>query len=200
MTLPAAGATDACEVCDVVGPMNSAWSDGDIGAALIYQRNLDAVSRALWTEDLALALEHLALPNQTVTADTEYVMTSPDDVHIILTEFLAGLRAMGADSYLRVCRRARFTTAKADVIVGEHDTFLMRGGQPLRPPYLNIMTLVRSADGRWRGCRIEASEHNSAVPIISPDMAVAQQRDLQRRFQDAKNAARTARGIDHARD
>jgi hypothetical protein len=124
----------------------------------------------------------LALPNQTVTADAEYVMTSPDDVHIILTDFLAGLRAMGADNYLRVCRGARFLAGKEDVIVGEHDTFLMRAGEVLRPPYLNVMTLVRSEDGRWLGCRIEAAERNTAVPIISPDMALAQQRDLQSRF------------------
>ncbi|MCU0903362.1 MAG: hypothetical protein MUE83_05750 [Tabrizicola sp.] len=155
---------------------------GDITAAAIYQANLDAVSTALWTADLQLALQHLALPNQTVTADAEYVMTSPDDVHIILTEFLAGLRAMGADNYLRVCRSARFMTANEDMIVGEHDTFLLREGQLLRPPYLNIMTLIRSVDGRWLGCRIEAAERNTAVPIISPDMAVAQQRDLQSRF------------------
>jgi hypothetical protein len=46
------------------------------------------------------------------------------------------------------------------------------------------MTLVRSEDGRWLGCRIEAAERNTAVPIISPDMAIAQQRDLQNRFRD----------------
>jgi hypothetical protein len=159
-------------------------AQGDLTAAAIYQANLDAVSKALWTSDLQLALEHLALPNQTVTADAEYVMTSPDDVYIILTDFLAGLRAMGADSYLRVCRSARFTAATGDVIVGEHDTFLLRSGELLRPPYLNIMTLVRSAEGRWLGCRIEAAEHNTAVPIISPDLAIAQQRDLQDRFRN----------------
>jgi hypothetical protein len=156
----------------------------DLTAAAIYQANLDAVSKALWTADLQLALDHLALPNQTVTADAEYVMTSPDDLHIILTEFLAGLRALGADSYLRVCRSARFMAATQDVIVGEHDTFLLKAGQLLRPPYLNVMTLVRSAEGRWLGCRIEAAEHNTAVPIISPDLAIAQQRDLQSRFRD----------------
>lgn len=157
---------------------------GDLVAATIYQANLDAVSRALWTSDLQLALTHLALPNQTVTADTEYVMTSPDDLHIIMSEFLAGLRSLGADGYLRVCRGARFTTADRDVIVGEHDTFLLAGGQSLRPPYLNVMTLVRSSGGQWLACRIEAVEHNSVVPIISPDLARAQQRDLQMRFRE----------------
>jgi hypothetical protein len=157
---------------------------GDLLAAAIYQANLDLVSKALWASDLQLALKHLALPNQTVTADTEYVMTSPDDVHIIMTDFVAGLRAMGADSYLRVCRGARFTTSDRDVIVGEHDTFLLAGSQLLRPPYLNVMTLVRSSEGRWLACRIEAVEHNTVVPIISPDLARAQQRDLQKRFRD----------------
>ena len=158
---------------------------GDVVASAIYQANLDAVSKALWTADLKLALQHLALPNQTVTADAEYVMTSPDDVHIILTEFLAGLRKMGADSYLRVCRSARFTTAERDVIVGEHDTFLLNGDVQLRPPYRNVMTLVRSEKGRWLACRIEAAERNSIVPIISPDLARAQARDLQQQFRDS---------------
>lgn|GEM_PF-976420 len=156
----------------------------DLSAEAIYQANLDAVSKALWTADVKLALDHLALPNQIVTADAEYVMTSPDDVHIILTDFLAGLRAMGADSYLRVCRGARFMSSTKDVIVGEHDTFLLQSGKLLRPPYLNVMTLVRSAEGRWLGCRVEATERNTAVPIISPDLAIAQRRDLQNRFRD----------------
>jgi hypothetical protein len=159
---------------------------GDLNAAAIYQANLDAVSKALWTLDLRLALRHLALPNQTVTADAEYVVTSPDDLLIIMTDFVAGLRAMGADSYLRVCRSARFTTAERDVIVGDHDTFLLKDGQPLRPPYLNVMTLVRTSEGNWLACRIEAAEHNAVVPIISPDLARAQQRDLQKRFRDTE--------------
>jgi hypothetical protein len=157
-------------------------------ASAIYQANLDAVSRALWTNDLDLALQHLAIPNLTMTADTEFVVASVDDMHIILTDFLAGLRAMGADSYLRVCRSAAFVTAKSDVIVGEHDTYLLQNGKVLRPPYLNVMTLVLSSDGRWRGCRIEAVERNSDVPIISPDLAVAQQRDLQRKFRELYKA------------
>jgi hypothetical protein len=165
----------------------------DLTASAIYQANLDAVSRALWAEDLALALEHLAIPNQTVTADAEFVVTSPDELFIIMTEFRAGMRAMGADSYLRVCRSAGFTTPKRDVIVGEHDTFLLAAGQQLRPPYLNIMTLVRGTDGRWRACRVEAAEHNSAVPIISPDLAAAQQRDLLRVFKDLRPAPRVRR-------
>lgn len=162
---------------------------GDLVAASIYQDNLDAVSKALWTTDLTLALQHLALPNQTVTADTEYVMTSPDDVLIILTDFLAGLREMGADSYLRVCRSARFTTTGRDVIVGEHATFLLAAGQVLRPPYLNVMTLVRSVEGRWLACRIEAVEHNAVVPIISSDLALAQARDRQEWFRAIRNGS-----------
>jgi hypothetical protein len=149
--------------------------------ATIYQRNLDAVSEAVWTGDLALILRHIAIPNQMLTNDAEYVIASPDEMLILVTDFRAELTRLGADSYRRICRTADFVPGQDDLIVGQHETFILKNGTPLRPPYLNDMTLIRSADGLWRGCRIEARATNAGMlMIISPDMAAAQRRELQR--------------------
>ncbi|MGL4238908.1 hypothetical protein [Tabrizicola sp.] len=152
-------------------------------AAAIYQANLDAVSEAVWAGDLPTVLRHVAIPHQMLTEDAEFVIASADEMLILMTDFRAGLIRMGADSYLRVCRNAGFLPGQDDVITGQHDTFVLNEGVALRPPYLNDMTLIRSADGLWRACRIEARARNDGLPIISPDMAAAQRRELRQLFQ-----------------
>jgi hypothetical protein len=157
-------------------------TQNDLSAAAIYQANLDIVSKALWSGDLDVMLRHIALPNQMLTEDAEFVITSADDMYIVMTDFLSELKRMGADSYLRVCRNAAFVPGQDEIIVGQHDTFILKDGVALGPPYLNDMTLILSEDGDWRAVRVEARSRNAGVPIISPDMAAAQQRELQRLF------------------
>jgi hypothetical protein len=147
---------------------------------VIYQRNLDAVTQALWTGDLALILRHIAIPNQMLTNDAELIIASPDEMHLAMTDFRDTLHRLGADRYLRVCRQADFVPGRGDMISGVHDTFVLRDGMPVKPPYRNLMTLIHSADGAWRGIRIEARAENTDYPILSPDLAEAQRLDLLR--------------------
>jgi hypothetical protein len=151
-----------------------------LSPATIYQRNLDAVSQALWTGDLALILRHIAIPNQMLTNDAELIIASADEMHLAMTDFRDTLRRLGADRYLRVCRKAAFVPGRHDMIIGVHDTFILSDGVPVRPPYQNLMTLIQSADAGWRGIRIEAQAENTDYPILSPDLAEAQRLDLLR--------------------
>jgi hypothetical protein len=175
-------------------------SDGDLAAILIYQQNLDAVSRALWSGDLALMLQHIALPNQMLTEDAEYVIASPDEMLLLMQDFRASLAAMGADSYVRLCRRADFVPGRLDMITGHHDTFILRDGKTLRAPYLNQMTLIRSQTGTWLGLRIEARTRNDDCQIISPDLALAQRNELQRAFHTQTHAKLKPEKSPDARD
>jgi hypothetical protein len=146
----------------------------------IYQTNLDAAAQALWTGDLALMLRHVALPVQLVSEDAEFVATSPDEIYIVMTDFLAELNRLGADRYQRVCRHARFVPGQTRIIVGQHDSFILKNGTPLRPPLVSDMTMIECADGLWRCARIELRSRNVGWPIISPDMAASQRDELKR--------------------
>ena len=146
----------------------------------IYQQNLDAVSRALWTGDLALMRGHIAIPNQMLTNDAELVIASADEMFLVMTDFRETLRRLGADRYLRVCRTADYVQGRTDMIIGTHDTFVLRDDVPVRPAYQNLMTLILCGDGRWRGVRIEARAENADYPILSPDLAEGQRLDLLR--------------------
>lgn len=153
-----------------------------LSAAAIYQHNLDVVSHALWVGDLALMLRHIALPNQMLTQDAEIVITSADEMLILMTEFREVLRNLGADHYMRVCLGASFLSPAGDIIVGQHNAYILRQGTLLRPVYANDMTLILGTDGQWRGVRIEARACNTDYPILSPDMAADQRRALQRLY------------------
>ena len=151
-------------------------------AASIYQRNLDAVSHALWARDLPAMLRHIAIPNQVVTEDAEIVIASPDEMFIVMTDFRDAMEGLGADRYLRLCRDAAYVPGRPDMISGRHDTFILRNGRDLRPPYRSRMTLIRTDAGDWRALRVESAASNAEARIISPDLAAGQRRELQRLF------------------
>lgn len=148
-------------------------------AAAIYQRNLDAVSAALWDRDLPSMLMHIALPNYMGTSDADLVICSPDEMFIVMTDFRDQMAAQGADAYHRHCHQAAFVNPRKTMITGLHETRILRGGQPLRPPYLNRMTLLRS-QGRWLAVRVEAEARNDETGILSADLAEAQRREMAR--------------------
>jgi hypothetical protein len=149
-------------------------------AVSIYQENLDAVTRAVLTDDLALLLRHIAMPNQIVSEDVEMVVTSPDEMLLIITDFREALAKMGADAYRRDCLNAAYLPGNPRIITGQHRTTFLQGGQPLRPPTVADMMLVLMPDQAWRAIRVEARARNGEAAFISPDLAEAQCRALQR--------------------
>lgn len=148
-------------------------------AKAIYQANLDAVSAALWNRDLPRMLMHIALPNYMGTDDADLVVCSPDEMLIVMTDFRDHLESLGADTYERTCKAAAFVQGRKDIIVGQHETRILKDGVPLRPPYVNGMSLIFS-QGRWLAFRIEAQAMNDEEVILSKDMAEAQRKELSR--------------------
>lgn len=149
-------------------------------AVAIYQRNLDAVSTALWARDLPSILMHIALPNYMGTNDADLVICSADEMFIVMHDFLDQMAMRGADGYRRSCLEASFVTRRKTMITGRHETCLLQNGKPLRPPYMNRMTLLR-AQGRWQAVRLEAETRNAEAGILSADLAEAQRREMERR-------------------
>lgn len=142
-------------------------------AVRIYQENLDAVSKALMEGDLHLMMRHIAVPNMMSTNDTEIVMSSPEELDLVMSDFRNQLLDRGVETYVRTCLDAAFVVGRDDMIAGRHRTET-RGRQGVAgPEYLNHMVLMR-IDGRWMGIWLQAIMDNTELQILSPDIAAAQ--------------------------
>ncbi|MCR9109921.1 hypothetical protein [Marivita sp. XM-24bin2] len=142
-------------------------------AKRIYQENLDAVSKALMDGDLREMMRHIAIPNMMSTHDTEIVMSSPEELDIVMTDFRAQLLARGVEVYTRTCLEADFVVGRDDMIAGHHRTETEGADGVAVNPYLNHMVLMR-IDGRWMGIWLQAILKNTELEILSPDIAAAQ--------------------------
>ena len=142
-------------------------------AVRIYQDNLDAVSKALMDGDLQEMMKFIAIPNMMSTRDTELVMSSPEELDMVMQDFRAQLLARGVTSYRRICLEADFVTGRDDMIAGHHRTETRSDTGVAVEPYLNHMVLMR-IDGRWMGIWLQAIMDNTELQILSPDIAAAQ--------------------------
>lgn len=148
-------------------------------ATAIYQNNLDAVSEALWNRDVKTIMEHLAMPNSMVTHDATFIISSIDEMAILVTEFRDHMASIGADKYERICLSARYLSARNDLIIGIHETRISKGGTVIGAPYLCRMTLI-NRDGNWQGVLIEYEISNAHIKILSPDLVESQMQALAR--------------------
>lgn len=152
----------------------------------IYQANLDAATRALWTRDLALMLEHLALPTMMVTEDCEFVLSSALELEIAMNELCDHLGRLGVQECHRLCRQAAFVDGTGKTLRGRHATYLLREGVQVMPPYWSETTLLE-INGRWQVTRLAASVCNKAFPFICEDMAKAQKAEISARLRATKD-------------
>lgn len=142
-------------------------------AVRIYQDNLDVVSRALMDCDLPLMMRHISVPNMMSTKDTEIVMSSPEELDIVMSDFRNQLLARGVETYERTCIEAAFVAGRGDMIAGRHKTVTTGEDGVAVAEYLNHMVLMQ-IDGQWKGIWLQAIMDNTELQILSPDIAAAQ--------------------------
>lgn len=142
-------------------------------AVRIYQENLDIVSKAVMDCDLPLVMRHIAVPNMMSTKDTEIVMSSPEELDMVMTDFRNHLLARGVETYRRICLDAAFVAGRDDMIAGRHRTETTGAEDEPITQYLNHMVLMR-IEGQWKGIWLQAIMDNTELQILSPDIAAAQ--------------------------
>jgi len=133
----------------------------------IYQEHLDRVSRALWDLDFDVLMDSLAVPNSMYTADTGLVYETKADLKAALVEYRAFLTRAGAQDYHRIVRWARFHPHHDGRIDGEHDTYVLRGGQYALDPFRSAQVLVLQNDV-WRGIECRSQVRNATCTVLSP--------------------------------
>ncbi|WP_439122666.1 hypothetical protein [Marivita sp.] len=142
-------------------------------AMKIYQKNLDAVSEALMDGDLPKMMRHIAIPNMMSTCDKEIVMSSPEELDMVMSDFRTQLLSHGVETYTRICLEADFVVGRNDMIAGRHETSTTGADGVAVSPYLNHMVLMK-IDDQWKGVWLQAVMKNTELESLSPDIADAQ--------------------------
>ncbi len=141
----------------------------DSEAKDLYQRHLDAVTRAFWQKDWDGLVRHLGVPALIRTLDAEVFVRDEGAMRRSLLDQRTNLDRLGAQDYQRLCVNARFQPGNADMIHGEHETFILRGGSFVLEPYRSEMTL-HCEDGIWRAYGFTARMRNVDYTVVSPTL------------------------------
>lgn len=141
----------------------------------IYQSNLDAVSEAILTGDLPLLCRHVAIPIMLYGPASEVVVTSVEEMEILIAEYRQELIAKGFTSYIRTCRSARFQAGTRDMILGRHSTLILAGRSEIMPPFDVDMALMR-IEGTWKAIWQQVVLREAPIEFLAPDIAQAQKK------------------------
>ncbi len=112
----------------------------------IYQRALNAVSKAVMAADFDTYAAMIDLPYMIHTAQADLLVSATPDLRPTFDALSQGLRARGITHYERVARAADYVAR--DRIEGWHHTHALAQGEPLAYPHVSRHTLVRRGD-RW---------------------------------------------------
>lgn len=137
----------------------------------IYQRNCDAVARAVWDRDFELALAHNVLPNRLATPESDVTIPDAESLRRALSELRESLGRLGATAFLRICKDAVFDPADEHRIIGRHVSYVLRGGTNILPPYESRMVLKCTPEG-WKAAEVFADVSNRYMTVISPGLAM----------------------------
>ena len=138
----------------------------DQTAATIYQDWLDRIAVALWASDFETVAAAMHYPHMMQTEDGEVWFHDPEQTIQGARDFRRYLASMGAQAYMRLCTQAHFTHENKGIL-GNHTTYVIRGGTYVIAPFTNEMTLT-CRDGKWLGAGTRAACTNHECTILSP--------------------------------
>lgn len=138
----------------------------------VYQRNCDAVARAVWERDFPALRAETALPVRMITPDADVTIPDDDALRRAMEELRDSLARLGASAFLRICKTAVYAPGDDTRIHGSHTTYVLRGANNVLPPYESRMLMVREADG-WKASDIFSHVSNRHMTVIGPETAIA---------------------------
>lgn len=144
-------------------------------ACTIYQANLDCVSHAIMTGDLPLVLCHVAIPIMLYGPCSEVVVSSVEEMEILITDYRQQLIAQGFTNYVRTCVAAHFQPGLPDMIVGQHSTRIMAGRTEVMPTFHVQMSLMR-IDGVWKAIWQQVVAEDAKIEFLARDITDAQKK------------------------
>lgn len=139
----------------------------------IYQKSMDAINAALFSKDIAALQRHIALPSLINTNSSQLIITTIEELDLILCDYHAQLRKTGVTQYRRTCLRAAFQPHDPDMIVGVHRSEIMANARYVVAPFLCHVALMRIG-GLWKVVWEQAAIDEGELQMLDPEMVLKQ--------------------------
>ncbi|MEL6519624.1 MAG: hypothetical protein AAFQ66_01590 [Pseudomonadota bacterium] len=133
----------------------------------IYQENLDLVSEAIMSDDMATICERIQVPFLVRMGRNEMVIEDETELAVGIREYGNGLRIQNVDNYIRLVKAARFISDS--YISGWHITYVLKGAMSVVEPYRSRMVL-HLQNGVWRVVQAEHELSADRWPVIGPSV------------------------------
>ena len=122
--------------------MTSDYSTKDIETT-VYQNTLDRFIDAFWQRDEARLNSFLVQPFRFALKNIDKTYQDRQALVRLFVGWRNALETMQTDVFHCTCRSANFVHGSADHILGNHETYMIRGNNFLREPFLCSMRLTR---------------------------------------------------------
>ena len=144
-----------------------------LDARRIYQEHLDSASQAAFRGDFEEFLKHVAIPSRVEMADREIVISTSEELELVMQDYALRLQAEGVISERERCIEATFVPNMPDMIAGTSLTeWTFADGRPPRR-FANRIVLLRYPDG-WKLMWLQSDLACEDLDMISPEFAAAQ--------------------------
>ena len=140
----------------------------------IYQKSMDAINAAFFSRDIAALHRHIALPFMVTTNSSELIITTIEELDLILCDYHAQLRKTGVTQYRRTCLKAAFQPHDPDMIVGVHRSEIMSKARYVVTPFLCHVAFMKIG-GLWKAVWEQADVDERDLQMLNPEMVRKQQ-------------------------
>lgn len=140
-------------------------------AMTVLQDLIDTQSRALMAADTGLMRTTVQFPYRRITATTDMIIESEDDLRVGVNAFHQSISGMGVNHLIRLVTQADYLSA--EYIEGRYMTHVLRNASAMLPPYENHV-ILRHVDHAWRVIEIrsELSGHGWPLSLLKVDRSI----------------------------
>jgi len=149
-------------------PLREKGPPEDTDAKDIYQCMLDTITGHFWKREWGALESCFAIPNHVSAPDASRVFHCVPDLINMLRAGRDNFERAGATEYHRLCLKAQFDDETRTRISGQHVTYILRGANPVVPPYHGNLRAILQ-DGRWLAAALHTLKRDADLPTVSAD-------------------------------
>ncbi|MBF9060337.1 hypothetical protein HKCCSP123_14220 [Rhodobacterales bacterium HKCCSP123] len=139
----------------------------------IYQETVDALNATIMARDIEGFYRLVALPFFVSLPSSQVIISSVEELDLMLCDFHAQLRHKKVTQYRRICLQASFQQHDRNMIVGVHRSEILSHGTYVVEPFLVHSAFIK-VEGVWRNFWEQVVINQTHLELIHPDLIKAQ--------------------------
>ena len=134
-------------------------------STLDFQTWLDIVGQTFFDEDFDAYAAYVSIPFTLITREATLTVIDRASLRKGFDLYCRMFQTMGVTDMIRTA--SGVTAMGPDLLCGNYETHILRGGLRILPPFPSSMAL-RHEDGRWKAASVTNSWTNRTWPIAFP--------------------------------